>query len=359
MTTESIPALPQSSSLVTRIDAALARSMERFFLVSGRSAAETQDLVSALTRVTAAGGKRIRPQLFYWGYRAGGEPDRPEVIELATAIELFHVFALVHDDLMDRADTRRGVPTAHRQLASLHRERGWNGDSEHFGFSAGILAGDALCIWADMIISNNPLPGGRTRPFRRAYDEMRLELISGQYLDISSGGSGDCSMAGALRLARLKSGNYSVSMPLRLGALAGGVDEGTIRGFGSFGTALGEAFQIHDDILGVFGSPAEVGKPVGEDIRQGKRTTLIAAALAGARPDVAARLLELLADPGLSEAGVDEAKEIIRSSGALDRVRGMLRERVRSAKDTLAGLRLDAEVHQALLDLVRVVAHSD
>ncbi|MCP3800642.1 polyprenyl synthetase family protein [Allokutzneria sp. A3M-2-11 16] len=355
MTTESIPTLP----LVTRIDAALARSMERFCRVGGHSAAEMLDLVSALTRVTAAGGKRIRPQLFYWGYRAGGEPDRPEVIELATAIELFHVFALVHDDLMDRADTRRGVPTAHKQLAALHRERGWNGDAEHFGFSAGILAGDALCIWADMTISSIPLPGGRTEPFRRAYDEMRLELISGQYLDIASGSSGDTSMAAALRLARLKSGNYSVSMPLRLGALAGGADEDTIRGFGSFGTTLGEAFQIHDDVLGVFGSPAAVGKPVGEDIRQGKRTTLIAAALAGAHPVVADRLLELLADPGLSQAGVDEAKEIIRSTGALDEVRGMLRERVHSAERTLAGLRLDDEVRQALHDLIKIVAHTD
>ncbi|WP_086820744.1 polyprenyl synthetase family protein [Allokutzneria sp. NRRL B-24872] len=359
MTAESIPTLPRSSSLVARIDDALARSMESFCRVSGSSTPEMLDLVNALTRVTSAGGKRIRPQLFYWGYRAGGEADSPETIELATAIELFHVFALVHDDLMDLADTRRGVPTAHKQLAALHRERGWNGDADHFGVSAGILAGDALSIWADMTISQNLPPNGRAEPFRRAYDEMRLELISGQYLDIATGGSGDTSMTSALRLARLKSGNYSVSMPLRLGALAGGVDQDTIRGFEAFGAVLGEAFQMHDDVLGVFGSAAEVGKPVGEDIRQGKRTTLIAAALASAPPAVAARLLELLADPALSEAGVGEAKEIIVSSGALDEVRGMLRERVHSAERTLAGLRLTDEVRQALHDLVRIVAHSD
>ncbi|MFB9904914.1 polyprenyl synthetase family protein [Allokutzneria oryzae] len=341
---------------MARIDAALAASMDQFRQVTGQSARETTDLVTAAARLTEAGGKRIRPQLFYWGFRAGGEPDSDGVIELAVAIELFHVFALVHDDLMDRADTRRGVPTAHKQLATLHRERAWDGDADHFGLSAGILLGDALMVWADRVVNANPLPEDRRERFRLAYDDMRLELISGQYLDIVSGHSGDSSMSAALRLARLKSGNYSISHPLRLGAIAGGVGQDTIRAFEEFGAALGEAFQMHDDVLGVFGSAAEVGKPVGEDIRQGKRTTLIAATLARATRASTDRLLELAGDPGLSESDVDEARRIIESSGALEEVRAMLRERVRAARRTLASMTLDQRVRQALHDLIGVVA---
>lgn len=337
-----------------RIEAALASSIEQFRVALGHTARETGDLVTVAANINAAGGKRIRAQLFYWGWRAAGQPDCNEIIDLAVLMEILHLFALVHDDVLDRSDTRRGVPTAHRQLSRLHRERGWRGDADHFGLSSSILLGDALLVWADMVIDSSDLLRNRMSRFRRAYDEMRLELVSGEYLDVLADRTGGVSTASALRLARLKSGNYSIGHPLRLGAIAGGADEGTLLGFARFGGWLGEAFQIHDDILGMFGRPSSTGKPVGDDLRQGKRTTLTVSAMDRATPAAARRLLELAGTPDLSEDEVDEARQIIRNCGALDAVRDLLADRTERALRALAEIPIDERFKEPLRELVEV-----
>lgn len=344
------------SELLVRIEAALTASVDRFGAHFTTCADELRDLVATTEVLTDAGGKRIRPQLFYWGWRAGGGPDGQTVVDLSIALEVLHLFALVHDDVMDQADTRRGVPTAHRLLSDVHRARGWRGDSDHFGISCAILLGDALTVWADQVITSSALPSERALRFRRAYDDMRLELVAGQYLDIMADCVGSTSMHSALRVARLKSGNYTIAHPLRLGAIAAGGRPAVERGFAEFGAPLGEAFQINDDILGVFGSPAATGKPVGDDLRQGKRTTLVAAALDLAPPSQAYRLSQLLGDPDLTEEQVEQCRLIMLGSGALTHVRQLLADRTERALRVLDSMNLDDEVATPLRTLVAVAA---
>jgi geranylgeranyl diphosphate synthase, type I len=344
------------SELLDRIEAALTASVDRFAERFTTCASELCDLVAATAVLTGAGGKRIRPQLFYWGWRAGGGPDSQAAVDLSIALEVLHLFALVHDDVMDGADTRRGAPAAHHLLADVHRARAWRGDSDHFGVSCAILLGDALTVWADQVITSSALPCERAPRFRRAYDDMRLELVAGQYLDIMADCVGSTSMHSALRVARLKSGNYTIAHPLRLGAIAAGAHPSVERGFAEFGTPLGEAFQINDDILGVFGSPAVTGKPVGDDLRQGKRTTLVAAAMDMATPSQAHRLGQLLGDPDLSEEQVEQCRVIMLGSGALAHVRQLLADRTDRALRVLDSMTLDDDVATPLRTLVAVAA---
>jgi geranylgeranyl diphosphate synthase, type I len=335
-----------------RIEIALTKSLERFGSTCCRVVSETEDLVTVARKLASSGGKRIRARFVYWGWRAAGRPDCDEVLELAVAIEVFHLSALVHDDLMDMSDSRRGVPSAHRQLTATHRSLGWRGDADHFGMSAGVLLGDALMVWADALINTASPVAADPMRFRRAYDDMRLELIGGQYLDITA----DCvdrrSLTEALWSARLKSGNYTIAQPLRLGAIAGGADEQVVDGLGELGAIVGEAFQIQDDILGVFGTGESTGKPVGDDLRQGKRTALVALALVQAAPTAVRTLLELLGDPDLTADQISTAQSIIVDSGALEAARALISDRLDRARRSLAAMPIDTPVKQSLADLL-------
>ncbi|OMC13524.1 hypothetical protein A5736_23005 [Mycobacterium sp. SP-6446] len=334
-----------------RLDSALSESLRRFGVACGRTADETYDLVMAATRLGLADGKRLRARLFYWGWRAADRLDCDEVIDVAIAMEIFHLFALVHDDLMDKSPLRRGVPTAHQQLARMHMDRGWRGDPTHFGLSSAMLLGDALLVWADMVIDASPLLKDCAHVFRRAYDEMRLEVMGGQYLDICA----DCvdrrSMSDVLRVARLKSGNYTISQPLRLGAIAGGAPDTLVAALAGLGRPLGEAFQIHDDIQGVFGQSDVTGKPVGDDIRNGKRTVLIAVALARCNANERTRLESVLGAPNVTARQVNDAGEIIRQSGALEVAQAVIVDRLQETIRALRSLAVDNAVKYTLADI--------
>ncbi len=269
------------------------------------------------------GGKRLRPAFAYWGYRAVTPgPDDPvsaDTLRLFAALELLHACALVHDDVIDDSATRRGMPTVHVHFSELHRGRGWRGSAEQFGRSAAILLGDLSLVWADDIVADTDLPDGGPRRVRRIWSDIRTEVLGGQYLDIVAESSGAESIASAMNVNTFKTASYTVSRPLQLGAAAAADRPDVQAVFHSLGNDLGVAFQLRDDVLGVFGDPAVTGKPSGDDLRSGKRTVLLAEAVDRAeRTDpAAAALLRSSVGTDLSEAQVRQLCGLIESVGAL------------------------------------------
>src|SRR6516225_4513432 len=173
-----------------------------------------------------AGGKRLRPAFCYWGWRGAGGPDCPEIIKAAAALELLHAGALVHDDLMDASDTRRGQPSVHRQFEARHAGHGWHGSAAAFGMGAAILLGDLLICWTDEMFHASGLPPGALRRGRPVLDRMRTEVFAGQYLDLLGQAIGDETVAGALRVVEFKTAKYTIERPLHLGAALAGAGEG-------------------------------------------------------------------------------------------------------------------------------------
>jgi geranylgeranyl diphosphate synthase, type I len=301
------------------LDAFMARQVLRLDAV-GEDLAPLSEAASSLL----GGGKRLRPAFCYWGWRGAGGEDCEEIVHAAAALELLHACALIHDDVMDDSATRRGQASAHLRFAALHQDSGWLGSSTAFGTGAAILLGDLCLSWADEMLFGSGVDGAALLAAKPVYDEMRTELMAGQYLDLLEQSTGTGSVAGAHRVLRFKSAKYTVERPLHLGASLAAGDDSLLDTFSAFGLPLGEAFQLRDDVLGVFGDPAETGKPAGDDLREGKRTVLVNTALASAAPAERAQLQSRLGDPHLDAAGVDELRGLIRSSGALDHVEGLI-----------------------------------
>jgi geranylgeranyl diphosphate synthase, type I len=268
-------------------------------------------------RAALAGGKRFRAAFCAWGFRAvDAEPTDPDaLVRAAAALEVLHASALVHDDYMDASDTRRGRPATHKAFEAQHREHGWAGDPEQYGAAAAILLGDLLLSWSDELLRLCGLPHDLVRDALVFFDTTRSEVIAGQFLDVSVQARGESDVEQAMRVLRYKSAKYSIERPLHVGAaLAGGSAE-VLDALSRFGLPLGEAFQLRDDLLGVFGDPARTGKPAGDDLTEGKRTVLVALTLEHADPVDAKRLDEALGR-SLSPDEVADLRRIIDGSGA-------------------------------------------
>jgi geranylgeranyl diphosphate synthase type I len=226
---------------------------------------------------------------------------------------------LIHDDVMDGSDTRRGEPAMHRRFESLHRGSGWLGEPGGFGEATAILLGDLCLVWSDELLHSSGLSADTLARSRRTFDDMRTEVTVGQYLDMHTQVTGDTSLERAGLVARFKSAKYTVERPLLLGAAIADAPPAVADAYTAYGLPLGEAFQLRDDVLGVFGDPAVTGKPAGDDLREGKRTYLVAAAFDAADPARADALRHGLGDPELDPAGVDRLRDIITDTGALER----------------------------------------
>ncbi len=299
------------------------------------------DLVDAVADLLA-GGKRLRAAFLYWGYRALGGPDSPELVRAAGAMEVFQAAALLHDDVMDNSDLRRGRPTAHRAFSTLHTDARWSGESAAFGRAAAILAGDLCLNWCDEIFAGSGLPQEHLARSRGVFDTMRTQLMGGQYLDVLLAARDWTSLTHAERIhqcrtvIRYKSAKYSVEQPLLIGADAMGVSPQTRAGLSRYGLWLGEAFQLRDDVLGVFGDPATTGKPAGDDLREGKQTVLVAHALEHGCPKDVALLHEALGRADLTQEDVGRCRAALERSGALRLTEQMVDDGCARARTALA-----------------------
>jgi geranylgeranyl diphosphate synthase type I len=309
------------------------------------------DVADALEAFVLGGGKRLRPAFAYWGYRGAGGVDSDHVVTAVSALELVQASALIHDDLMDRSDTRRGEPAVHRRFATRHTAAGWRGDADAFGDSAAILLGDLALVWSDELLHTSGVEPDALLRARPVFDRMRTEVTVGQYLDVHTQATGDTSLSRAGLVARYKSAKYTVERPLLLGAALAGADPVLTAAYARFGLPLGEAFQLRDDVLGVFGDPSRTGKPAGDDLREGKRTYLIAAASAAAAPAERAELDARLGDPRLDDEGVRRLRAIIAGCGALDRTEERIMALTTEALTALDAAAVEPEARGVLRDL--------
>ncbi|MGA7051483.1 MAG: bifunctional (2E,6E)-farnesyl/geranyl diphosphate synthase [Mycobacterium sp.] len=314
-------------------------------------------LIAALQDFVLSGGKRLRPAFAYWGWRAvaTAEPD-PDVLLLFSALELLHACALVHDDVIDGSATRRGRPTAHVQFAALHNDRSWGGSPDNFGMSAAILLGDLAMSWADDIVFAADLSRDARRRVQPVWADIRTEVMAGQYLDIVAEASAAESIASAMNVDFFKTACYTVARPLQLGVAAAADRPDVQAAFGEFGTDLGVAFQLRDDVLGVFGDPAVTGKPSGDDLRSGKRTVLLAEAveLADKSDPAAANLLRTSIGTELTDAQVGELRDVIDAVGALGASEQRIATLSQRALATLAAAPINAAAKAGLSELARI-----
>ncbi|MFF0149755.1 polyprenyl synthetase family protein [Micromonospora sp. NPDC005203] len=302
------------------------------------------------------GGKRIRPTFAYWGWRGavGGAEALSPVLPALAALELLHTFALVHDDVMDASTTRRGRPTAHVALADQHVQAGHRGDPGRFGEAVAVLIGDLCMVWADQLLAYATVPPARLFEVRRCYDQMRVETVAGQYLDVlGENDPASWSVDRALRVARYKTASYTVQHPLLFGACLAGVpaNDPLVSAYTRYGLAVGEAFQLRDDLLGVYGDPAATGKPAGDDLRTGKPTALLMLARELATP------AQLSALERAGDEPVDRLAELVAETGAVARVERMIAERVSDALAALDAAPVDRTARTALTVLATTAAN--
>ncbi|UCG74538.1 MAG: polyprenyl synthetase family protein [Gemmatimonadota bacterium] len=324
---------------------------------------EGRELVREVRRLVEGGGKRLRPALVYHTYRALGGRSDEAVLPLALATELLHTYLLIHDDIMDHSELRRGQPSAHARFREIHVDRGRAGDAADFGRSVAILLGDLAHTWAVELyasarstLADSP---GRGRALDGAFCGMCEEVIRGQYLELVLPYEPTPTEDQLLRVLRLKSGRYSVERPIELGARLAAAPRPTLEALARYGRAVGEVFQLQDDVLGTFGDAAAVGKPVASDLIEGKYTFLIHRTLELADEGPAAELHAMLGRPGLGEDEADRAREIISASGGLDAVSAMIDDRLTTARSALEALSLQPADHAYFEGLIEYSGRRD
>ncbi|WP_068266717.1 polyprenyl synthetase family protein [Janibacter limosus] len=348
------------ADLRSRVQDRIDTELDRWEVELAEIGPDVADLTGPV-RTLLQGGKRLRAGFAYWGWRAAGREDHEGAVSLAASMELFQAAALIHDDVMDDSETRRGLPAMHRTLARAHSERLWHGDPDRFGVAGAILAGNLCLGWCDDLYADSGLPPESLAAARPAFERMRGQLMAGQFLDIITSMRPWHELDDAERIERsrhvirYKSAKYSIEHPLLIGATAGGASDSDLAALSRYGLALGEAFQLRDDVLGVFGDPEVTGKPAGDDLREGKRTVLIARTLAGADDVATTKVDQWLGAPDLGAEEVEAFRELIVETGALDGVERDIADGAETARAALAEATGVADPARSVLaDLVDV-----
>lgn len=300
------------------------------------------------------GGKRIRPAFCLLGALASNGSQSAEVVRAGAALELLHAMALFHDDVIDGSLSRRGRETTHVRQTRLHRDNSWAGNASRFGDGVAILVGDLAYVLADQLME--PM----SARVRAVWSQMRIEVNIGQYLDVVGSARRDFTAVTAARVALLKTAKYTVERPLHIGSLIAdpSVGQRTLDVLSGFGVSLGTAFQMRDDVLGVFGEPNVTGKPAGDDLRESKPTALVAAALAGATPAQRA-VLGRIGSPDLDTGSIDAMRQVIVDTGALAETEARINQLVEEAVGGLGAIALRDDVKTNFVELAHAIAWRD
>lgn len=331
---------PSLAELRTAVDVELHRFLDERF----KAVPDAAELIEEIARIVSAGGKRLRPAFCYWGYRAAGRRHDSAIVRAAASLELLHTFAIVHDDIMDDSDERRGEPTVHVR----------------HGIGFALLTGDLALVLADALFFSAGFPSGDALRAFDSYSLMRQEVIAGQHLDVTHATRTDMSEDEARHIAVLKSGRYSIEKPLVIGALLADAPEGLVAGLSAFGDPLGEAFQLRDDLLGSFGDRTSLGKPVDSDIREGKRNVLFAATIRLLDESDREFFVERWGGgDSLTAQDVQQLRDLVDRSGARAVAEEMLRARADEAARAISGLDLDERSRAALRALAHEATHRD
>ena len=299
------------------------------------------------------GGKCLRSTFMYLGWLCGADDD-DSALRAAAGLELLHAFALLQDDVMDDSPLRRGRPAAHEQFSRWHRDHGLSGSSERFGAAQAILLSDLCLVWAEQMMRESRVPQDALSRAWPHYDAMRIELAVGQCADVANDAGAMPDLDTVLDVARRKSGNYTVLRPLEIGAAMAGCDHRLIDTLGAYGGAIGEAFQMRDDILGVFGSPEVTGKPAGGDLAERKATSVVVAAQWMADASIRRQFAELMSAEELDDADIAHWRTLIVATGAAEWIEELISERVASATRHICDDRIDDWAQSALADMAAV-----
>ena len=334
------------------------------------------------TQSLLQGGKRFRALFCYWAWRAclndssyhqseqEIQDSEQAIAGIAASLEMFHAAALVHDDLLDQSDTRRGAPAIHKRFETLHKEKSWAGAPERFGVAGSVLVGDLMLGWSSEIFGNALLHSPNREIESACRDEfslMRVEVMAGQYLDVLEENAAATrpvseGVGRAEKVILYKTAKYSIEAPLRIGAAFAGADPAKLSQFTHFGSPLGIAFQLRDDILGVFGDPSVTGKPAGDDLREGKRTVLVALtleALTERSPSMAESFEELLTSRELDTHQIAFMQKLIKDSGALEKTERMIVELGDRSLESLDAANLEESAKATLKALALKVISRD
>ena len=296
------------------------------------------------------GGKYVRSTFMYLGWLCGAKEDEA-ALRAAASLELLHAFALVQDDVMDESPLRRGRPSAHVVFGRWHRDRGLAGSSDRFGESAAVLLGDLCLVWAAKLLRESGIDADALARVWPRYDEMRIELAVGQFADLVNDSPSFPTFDDVLDVLRRKSGNYTVRRPLEIGATMAGCAPGVIDALGGYGAAIGEAFQLRDDLLGISGSPTVTGKSVGVDLAAQKATSVVVAAHQLADAGLRRHLTELMSTPVLGPADAERWRSLIIASGAVQWIEQLIDDRLKRALRSLDGLAIPQNTRAALEDM--------
>jgi geranylgeranyl diphosphate synthase type I len=347
------PAAPPSlASIAARVDACLDELLKA---ERARWAELDVDLgapFDEIDRMVRAGGKRLRPAFCHWAFvGAGGDPDDSRIVRAGAAFELMHAFALFHDDVMDDSASRRGAPTTHAVYADEHGRATWAGESRRFGEGVAILVGDLAFVLADQLLTGAPTV------VWDLWNELRIELNAGQYLDLLGSVQRERRLVKTERIARYKSGKYTIERPLHVGAVLAAPEREAelLPGLSRYGLPLGDAFQMRDDVIGAFGDPALTGKPVGDDLREGKPTPLLARATALADAGQR-RVLERVGSPRLTDDDVAAIQDVVVATGALDALEARIAELAAEAVAALDDIDINVDARRRLAELAEFVA---
>ncbi|MDN5977451.1 polyprenyl synthetase family protein [Acidipropionibacterium jensenii] len=359
------PAAPAGDDFRRAVQNAVSGFLDSQKPVLGVIGAELEPVLAAARDYTS-GGKRLRPAFCYWArVAAAGQPvDAAPLIRAAASLELLHVSALMHDDVMDHSDTRRGLPAAHRRFEAAHLEMSGSGSAQDYGTDMAILLGDLLLVWSAEMFSGSGVDPLRLSAATPLLEAVRTEVTCGQVLDVAAearlaGGTSESALDLVNRVVEFKSARYTVVRPAQIGVSLGGGTDSLHQAMLDFGSPLGRAFQFRDDLLGVFGDAGLTGKPAGGDLREGKRTVLVAHALAASTPADAARLESLLGRPDLDDADVADARRIIERSGARAEVEKDIENGYQRAVAVLNHAEMTHDGDRALRELARQSVRRD
>ncbi|MCV7329405.1 polyprenyl synthetase family protein [Mycobacterium cookii] len=301
------------------------------------------------------GGKYVRSTFMYLGWLCGAQDDE-SALRASASLELFHAFALMQDDVMDESALRRGRPSAHVSFGRWHRERGLTGSSDRFGESAAVLLGDLCLVWGEKMMRESGIDAGALARAWRRYDDMRIELAIGQFADLVNDSHSFPTLDEVLDVLRRKSGNYTVRRPLEIGGAMAGCAPEVLAALAGYGSAIGEAFQLRDDLLGVFGSQTVTGKSVDTDLTAQKATSVVVAAHQLADAGLRRQLAELMSSPALGPADAERWRALITVSGAVQWIEQLIDERLTRALDCLDTARIPEITRAALKDMAVVCA---
>lgn len=325
-------AVPESGRFADRVGDVLSAFLDRNIGLLLDVSPSLRPIADELRRFVMDGGKRLRPAFCMAGWRgAGGAPFDERVLIAAASLELLHGCALIHDDIMDASDTRRGHVSVHRRFEQLHRERELHGAADRFGTSMAILLGDFCLTWCGEMFDACGLPPETVQAAKRFFHVMHTEIIAGQCLDLMEQANGFTSAERARTVMFYKTAKYTIERPLHIGAVLAGADDELIRRYTQFALPLGEAFQLRDDLLGVFGDPARTGKPVGDDLREGKPNVLVTIARERLSSAECAEMDALFGDPALDAAGVRRLTDLVAGTGAAATVEALITARTEDA----------------------------